>query len=268
MPDDLLRFDLSRDLVNIDAAATRIILDNEISRQFRSDPNGTMVRVGMHPPTSPEVNERANRVFYAAMTNKALMDFVAEHFQTFTPPNIGHYQAVHDEGLRQGQIKNDIEYDLLAADHIMRQSHAMKHAFYLMLKDLNEKRILKSEYSEEEINAFLEKLIPAIIERRPIRELPVLEEWDRNYGVGGFGFGPLASEVGPFITIAVAVELAAAVTVLLQAPKSIQTLTPSSAEFSAASNNDQVAATRLMTIARMLQFTADLQLHAVRFETR
>jgi hypothetical protein len=268
MPDDFLRFDLSRDLVNIDAAATRIILDDEISREFRGDPNGTMIRVGMHPPTSPEVNERTNRVFYAVMTNKPLADFVADYFQSFSPPNIEHYVAIHDEGLHQGQIKNDLEYDLLAADHILRNADAMRHVFRLMLTDLNKKKILKAEYSEGEINSFLDKLIPAIIDRRPIREHPVLEEWDRNYGVGGFHFGAEAVEVGPVATIAVLVELAAGVTVMAQAVRSIQTLTPSNVEFFAASIKDQAAATRLMLISRMLQFGAELQLHAVRFEAR
>ena len=189
MADDPLTLDITADLERIDAAMTRVVLDEDLSQAFRRDPNGTMVRIGMHPPTTAEVNERTNRVFYAAVTNQRLTEYVAEHYRNFAPPNMARYAAVHDEGLKRGVIQNDVEFDLLAAEHILSQPEAMREIFGLLLTDLNEKRILKTQYSGGEIEAYLDRLIPAIVNRRPVKEHPVLEEWDRNYGVGGFHFG-------------------------------------------------------------------------------
>jgi hypothetical protein len=263
MAEDLLNLDIKQDLERIDAAMTRIVLDDELSMAFRQDPNGTMVRMGMHPPTTSEVNDRTNRVFYATVTNQRLNQYVIEHYRNFVPVDMQRYAAVHDEGLRRGVIQNDLEFDLLAAEHLLGQPGPLREVFRLLITDLSEKRILQKQYSADEIEAYLDRLIPAIVNRQPIKDHPVLEEWDRNYGVGGFHFGAEAVEVGPVATVYTAVEVGLLVTVA-----GVMSRMPSSEYLLSASVGDRSSALRLATMTKIVQFAADVSLHAQQFEQR
>jgi hypothetical protein len=60
---DRLAMYVAKDLERIDWVITQIILDPRTREEFKQDANGVLVRLGAHPPTSIEVNERVNRTF-------------------------------------------------------------------------------------------------------------------------------------------------------------------------------------------------------------
>jgi hypothetical protein len=260
---DALRMDISADLERIDSAMTRVILDPTMSQDFKHDPNGVLVRVGMHPQTSAAVNDRVNRTFYAAMTNSEMNAVVHQHFSSFKPSDPERFQSQHLEGLDQGRIQNALEYDLEAADHLLTNKEVLTKVLLLFLHDLNKKGILHKKHESEAIDSFVAGMVTAITERKPISEHPVLEEWDRNYGVGGFHFGAEAVEVGPVATAYTAVEVGLFVTVAVA-----EAALPSSASFVRALAGDRNHMTRLATMSKVLQFRSDLMLHAYQFEGR
>jgi hypothetical protein len=260
---DPLMIDVSRDLERIDNVMTRIIFDDDASTDFKRDPNGTLVRFGLHPATSGDVNERVNRIFYAIVTNVELSRLVESHYRDFKPERIDEFAARHTEGLNAGRIENDLKFDLVAADHLFRTPDVMRRMFRLMLHDLNARQLLVERHKDEAIDDFVERLVTSITERKPIKEHPVLEEWDRNYGVGGFHFGAEAVEVGPIASVYTAVEVGLLVTVFGLASR-----LPDEVTYSFAAKGDRVAAVRLATISRIVNFGADLLLHAQQFEAR
>ena len=264
MPDDPLMLDISKDLERVDEVMTKIVMDNEEWERFKSNPNATLARLGLHPQTSEDVNQRVNRVFFATITNQELNRLVAEHFLSFSPPDADKFAAYHSEGLSKGVIQNDIRLDRAAAEHVFKDPEFMRKLFKLLLTDLNEKRILQKHYSERVLDEFLDRLIVAIVQRRPIAEHPRLEQWDENYGVGGFHFGTEAAEVGPAVTAYVAVEMGAFVTVF-----GAHVQTPDRADLGAmVAAGDEGAAIRVRTMGRILHCGADLVVHAQQMERR
>jgi hypothetical protein len=262
MKRDRLTFDIRKDLEKIDSAMTKIIMNPDTARAFVADPNGVMVTAGLHPPTAPEVNERVNRCFYAVVSNSELTQFMAQHYESFVPKRAEEYQRYHERGLQRGLIQNRIDYDLEAAEHILRDRKALTTAFRLMLTDFNKRGIFKRRYSRKEIDQYLSVLVPAIIDRKPIREHPRLEEWDRNYGIGGFHYGAEAVEVGPVVTAYTAVEVGLLVTVA-----GVQARFMTSDEFvQAASEGSEPRIRALATMSRITQFGADIIHHAYQFE--
>jgi len=260
---DRLGMDVASDLERIDGAITQIILDPNTREDFLRDPNGVLIRLGMHPPASTEVNERVNRTFYAVVTNKELTQYVSNHYQGFRPTNLAQFTSYHLEGLSQGRIQNDLQFDLQAADHLFKQPEVLKQVFKIMLYDLNSKRILKENHSRDKIDQHIEDVVTAITERKPIREHPVLEEWDRNYGVGGHHYGTEAVEVGPAVTAYVAVELGAFVTALALEQMRLEQNTMLQA---ALGDTDAIRAFSVMS--KLMNFGADLISHAYYFENR
>jgi len=263
MERDPLIIDITQDLERIDDVMTRIIFDDRAATDFKRDPNGTLVRFGLHPPTSAETNERVNRIFYAVMTNAELSRIVEEHYKSFAPVSGEAYVARHIEGLENGRIENDLDLDLAAVEHLFAAPDTLRRIFQLMLLDLNARGILRKQHADDEITDFVERLVVSISERKPIKEHPILEEWDRNYGIGGFHFGAEAVEVGPVATAYTAVEMGLFVTVF-----GLNSRVPDLDTFSMAAKGDRRATVRLATMSRIVNFGADLMLHAQQFEKR
>lgn len=260
---DALRMDISKDLERIDSAMTRVILDEALSQEFKHDPNGVLVKVGMHPGTSAAVNDRVNRVFYAAMTNTELNKIVGDHFKSFRPTKASQYADYHLKGLSKGRIQDDIEFDLEAVDHLISDPNVLTQVLKVFIKDINKKGILLKVHPESEIDMFVGDMVEAIKSRRPIAEQPKLEEWDRNYGVGGFHFGAELVEVGPAATAYTAVEVGLFVTVAVA-----EAATPTSDALQRAATGDTAELTKLTTMSKVLRFRSDLMLHAFQFEGR
>jgi hypothetical protein len=207
-PEDRFQIDVRRDLERVDEAMSEVIRSTELTEEFVRDPNGVLSRLGMHPETTPEIHDRVNRIFYAVLTNRELIDFLVEEFGSFEVPEqlAEENRRVHQEGLERGEVRNLVEFDLAAADHFFRREDALKRVYQLTLRDLNRQELLQERYSDEEIDEYVERLAEAILARRPISEIPELERWDDNYGVGtGYGVGEV--EVGPVATLGAIVEV-------------------------------------------------------------
>lgn len=261
-PNDRLALDCARDLERIDAVVTQIINNRQLWDEFKRDPNGVCVQLGLHPPTSPEINDRANRIFYATLTNKALIDFLSEQYSNFSSTQMEDYQSYFVEGLKKGVLQNRVELDLEAADHVFRQPDALKKLYQISLHDLNDRGLFTRHYALEEIDRYIDSLVDAIGKRAPRAELPRLEEWDRSYGVGA-EFGVVA-EVGPVATV----EAVAAATIAI--PVEVLGLSEQTTireQFTRAALGGDIESSRAAaTLGRLIDLGADLLLHANTFE--
>jgi hypothetical protein len=260
-PDDPLMLDVRADLDRVDRIMTQVIADPATAEEFIHDPSGVLTRLGLHARTSRDVHDRTNRLFYATLTNSALVSYVADHFQSFQPPADDGTLA---DGLRQGEIRHSANLDEAALDHCLRDPQVVRRIMALCLHDLNNHGLLQSRHSEQEIDDYIERVVEAITERRAIRDMPVLEAWDSQYGIGKPQGGPVA-EVVVLITVVLPVEIAAPATVL--AKEEITAATEASrAAIDAAFRVDPQAVRTLATVGALTRLAGELLQHAYTFE--
>ncbi len=208
--DDRLLLDVREDLVRVDRVMTQVIADPVTTDEFIRDPSGVLARLGLHARTSREIHDRTNRVFYAVLTNAELMNYVANHFATFVAPDDDNSQIQRD-ALERGEIRHAATLDEAALNHAISDPEVVRQTYRLTLHDLNRRRLLLRVYTDDDLNDYIDRLTEAIVGRRSLRDMPVLEEWDAHYGVGkrqGVGW----VEVSSYATADVAVEVGIFVT--------------------------------------------------------
>jgi hypothetical protein len=268
-PDQLI-LDITPDLMRVDSVMSRIIADPQAADDFVRDPSGTLTRLGLHPRTTRDVHDRVNRVFYAVLTNTQLLELLTEHYGTIgvsdeAQQTITDTQTVMTAALERGELENSLEYDVLGFRHLTNATDVLREAFSLVLHDLNNRRILVNVYSGNEIDDYVDELIGAITERRAVREFPILEEWDANYGIGKEQ-GGLYLEVGPAVTAVAAVEVGAVVTVWVEVDFAGDVIVK--AMRNRAASGDPAAARALSTIGALLRLAGEVMVHADNFERR
>jgi hypothetical protein len=244
---------------------TRIIRERATWDDFFRDPNGMFVATGLHPPTSPENNSRANAIFYAVLSNKPLLEQLARHFKKFRPSRarLNKFAKTYLAGLEQGEIRHDLGEDIDAINHLVSASGALKVILGLTLHDINRRGILQKKYSRKAIDDYIDRIVKVAVTGKSLRNEPPLESWDRNYGIGK-AFGGLWVEVGPFITAAVGVEFAAAITVFGHPPDTIQ---PNLDVMTAgARRGDRKQIEALAMYGKLLAFGGELMMHVANFE--
>ncbi len=269
-PENKFDIDISKDLLRIDEAFTQIVKDRDSWRDFMQDPNGAMIRVGLHPPASKEANDRANRTFYAALSNKELINHVAGMFEGFDGTEASEHgadetanAAYHQEGLKNGRLQNRVEYDVSAAHHFFEQREAAETAYKILLHDLNENGVLTRKYETDEIDTYVADMVAGVLAQKSLTELPTLETWDNHYGVGtGFGVGE--AEIGVAVTAAVPAEGVVAVTVAVLGAIASMGDIQSLASLAARGDSDELQ--RLSMIGQVLAFCSELMLYAESFE--
>jgi hypothetical protein len=268
-PDQLI-LDITPDLMRVDSVMSRVIADPQTADDFVRDPSGTLTRLGLHPRTTRDVHDRVNRVFYAVLTNTQLLQLLTDHYGTMGDSDeaqqmITDTEAVMTAALERGELENSLEYDVLGFRHLTNATDVLRQAFSLVLHDLNNRRILVNVYSGTEIDDYVDELIGAITERRAIREFPVLEEWDANYGIGKEQ-GGLYLEVGPTVTAIAAVEVGALVTVWVEVDFAGDVIVK--AMRNRAASGDPAAARALSTMGALLRLAGEVMVHADNFERR
>jgi hypothetical protein len=170
--------DVTSDLERVDGAVTQILKDRSVWDEFLRDPNGVFVRLGLHPPTSAEINERANKAFYATVTNRRLIQLLTQHYKDYHITEESRHEII--ENLRRGKIENPLAVDLAGMEHLLSDTDTLREALRLTLHDLNEKGILEARYPPEDLDNYVEDVISAIFERRAVGDHPTLERWDRH----------------------------------------------------------------------------------------
>jgi hypothetical protein len=264
---DPLSRDVSDDLKRVDTVVTHILQDRDIWNEFVGDPNGVFVKLGLHPPTTPEINVRANRLFYAALTNKKLLQLLTKHYKSFRPRNLKKYSAEFVAGLKEGVVRHDIQYDLDGLRHLVKSPKTLRNVLGLALHDVNEKGILQKRYSRKQINAYIDSVVVALQKGKSARNLPELEVWDRSYGVGrAFGFGVV--EVAVAVTAAVAVEVGGVVTTVAVAVTRVDVEVdgPVITALQALESGNHESVRALAIMGRLMDLAGELVMHAQNFE--
>lgn len=263
-PDDPLLIDVRADVARIDGVMSRVIADQAVADEFVRDPNAVLSRFELHPDASREVHDRVNRVFYAVLTNTELLDLVAGHFSDFDT-RTAENEPVLEAALRRGEVENSVELDMAAVEHILTSPDFMRRAFRLTLHDLNNRRLLVGTYDAQEIDDYVDGLVQAIVDRRPLREHPVLESWDENYGVGkefGVGFFELA----PPVTVVIPVEGYAYLTVYNHTYAYTHHVIERAAQ--QALRGDPAAARHLATTGALMRLAGEVMVYAYTLDQR
>lgn len=263
MPDDALLLDIREDLDRIDRVMTQVVSDPVTADEFIRDPSGVLSRLGLHARTTRDIHDRSNRIFYAVLTNTELIDVVSTHFESFVAPD-SDGDRVQRDALGRGELEHPASLDEAALDHCLRDPEMVRTIFGLLLTDLNRRRLLQNYYTAEQLDAYRDELSSAIGERRGIREMPVLEAWDSQYGVGNRqGVGMV--EVGGIATLALIVEVALPTTVFI--PVSGDVVMKAQAETLAdAIRGDPVGIRTLATAGALMGIAGEMLLHANNFE--
>jgi hypothetical protein len=260
-PDDPLSMDVRRDLERVDDVMTQVIRDPATTEEFIRDPSGVLTRLGLHPRTTREIHDRVNEIFYAVLTNRELIGFVLEHFESFEGP-VAENAETYNAALGRGEIEHTMELDIAAADHFFRQPDVCRRMYQLTLYDLNNRGLLKSTYTPEQLDSYIDDMVAGIQERKPIRELPELERWDMHYGVGtGYGVGE--AEVGPAVTAVAVAEVAVPATVVI--PVGVLGLAAEQENVNRALRGDASAVRMLATASALLRLGGELLVHANNF---
>jgi hypothetical protein len=267
---DRLAMDMTDDLERVDGVMGQILNDRGVWDEFLRDPTGVLVRLGLHPPTTPEVNERVNRAFYATLTNKRLLKLAVDHYKDFRASKKSRDQIMR--GLRKGVIEHPIELDLEAAEHLLSSPDMLRRALSLTLYDLNSKGILERRRTRAELDAYVDKVVDAATARIPIDDHPTLETWDRNYGVGR-RFGASVVEFATLVTAATVAEVGGVVTVVAVAAVSVDVVVdgtdpPTKTVLLRAAEGDAASIRALAILGRHLDLSGELLVHAHGFEAK
>lgn len=264
--DDAFAADIRKDLDRVDAVMTHVIKDPATRDEFIRDPSGVLTRLGLHPRTTRAIHDRCNKIFYAVLQNAELVRYVQENLVNFSAANeqsLADHAGAVERGLRRGAVDHSADADMAAADHVFRNPDIMRRIYRLTLADLNNRRLLENVYTTDQINAYVDDLVAAVQERRPIRALPKLERWDANYGVGtGYGVGE--AEVGPVVTVGVFVEVGIAISVVI--PVFVLGLAMRDDVISSAAQGDPEAVQAVATAGSILQLAGEMLVHAHTFE--
>lgn len=270
---DPLSMDITDDLERVDGVVTNILKDRALWSEFLQDPNGVLISLGLHPPTTPEINERVNRIFYATLTYKKLLQILLKHYKKFRPSKMKKFKDRYVAGLKKGVIQHDIELDLEGVHHLLQDSKMLSEVLKLSLQNLNRKRLLQKYHKPKEIDNYVDRVVEAVKARQPIEAHPKLEVWDTNYGIGQ-AFGGLLAEAGILVTVTGVVEASALVTagVLAVAHSAVAVEVDIVVDgtiatlISAAGEGDKDSIRAVAILGRLLDFSGELLIHAHNFE--
>jgi hypothetical protein len=259
--------DATTDLKRVDAVMTRIIRERSTWDEFFRDPNGVLIRTGLHPPTTPDINARVNEMFYAVLSNKPLLELLARTVKKHRRARAreARFAKVVETGLQRGEIRHDFAQDVAALSSMVGDRRALRNALQLTLHDLNRRGLLQRKYPKKAIDDYSTQIVDVAVTGKSLRRVPALESWDRNYGIGG-AFGGLWAEVVPFVTAVAFVEIAAAVTVGVD--HDLHPIAPDLADMTAgARRGDRNQVEALAMYGKLLGFSGELLLHVANFES-
>jgi hypothetical protein len=259
---DRLSFDIAKDFERIDDVFTRLLKDRSKWSDFFRDPNGTLIEMGLHPPTTSDATQRANRVFYATLTNKKLIELLHDIYKDFEdePNNI----QTFTEGIKKEALNHSVKTDIKALDHIMSKPEKLRQCYELSLHDLNERGVLTKKYTREEINDFIGKSLDALQRKLPLKEHPTLETWDDQYGVQTC-VAAIACEAGVFGTVAAAAEAAMHVTAV--GPESMSMNREGlQGQINKSFMGDEESVKSLSILGKLIDFAGELNTHVQNFE--
>jgi len=177
-----LMIDIKNDLKNIDSFMTKIITDKKLKERFFKNPSKVAIELGLHPPTTKIAIGISNRIFYATLSNKKLMQHVMQNIpKVKIDPS---FQKKAISNLKKGIIQNDIRVDEIYLQAYFENTSFLRKLFQLSLYDLNKKGILQKKFKETEIDNYIEKVIEFIGTKKGLKELPGLVKFGPNYGIG------------------------------------------------------------------------------------
>jgi hypothetical protein len=211
-----LEINIRKDLSRIDSVMTRLLSDDTRWKQFIYDPNGTLIALGLHPPTRDDINQRCNAIMFATLCNQELLELTQRSAEGFlnsleNSSELGKQIETYQSGLDAGEIRNDLDFDMAYVEYILRDESLLRQRLSLAFNDLNERRLFSKVYEREDLSAYIGATIEAAKRYKSDVQLPVLEEWDAHYGIGK-PFGVAVAEVGFDFTVVVGVEFFAAIT--------------------------------------------------------
>ncbi|MEW8254250.1 MAG: hypothetical protein AB2747_07850 [Candidatus Thiodiazotropha taylori] len=256
--DEPFFIDIGPELERVDRGFSELLKDREASSAFLSDPIGVMVKLGIIKGIDQKDSSRANKIFYTLLANKELVSIIIDFFEHYESPegidNAKHYA----EGLKDGEIRNLLEHEFDIIDELLQKPSVLERAFNLAVSDLNENDLLSRKLSNDEINNFVQDTLAAAVERRALKEFPVLPDEEGHYSQ------PLAAVVGPVAVAVVAAQAAAGATAIVAITNPTIGSFEQLAKSTFSGNEEDLKA--LALLGRLFDLTAELAVHIQSYE--
>ena len=184
MASDRLQFDVLKDLKKVDGFMTRLLSEKETQKRFFQNPARVMIELGFHPPTTNRAIGITNQVFYATLANRRLVRYALETAPKLKVPE--EWKQKTRDGLRRGLIRRDQRIDELALEAYWNDEKRLRTMMLVTLRDLNKQGILQKRYSAKDLSEYVDKVMECIRQRRPLRDVPLLERFGPRYGIGAY----------------------------------------------------------------------------------
>jgi len=261
--EEFLSIEIKEHVAGVDAIMSKIIKDRSMWKEFFRNPAKVLGEMGFKRPPSDENAWRYNKMFYALLTDKDLLQFI--HDAGLEPHLNGQQVDSFYDNLKGGQLKYDPEIDVDIVSRLKNNPGIFRILLRLSLTRINNENIFERQYTEEDINRCIDTLLDNARENNSlsemVRSLPWHDQTNEEFHV--MAVVPPAIAV-PVVVEAVACGTLACVVVPLaesgMAKQSVETLQ------STAFRGDRDSIKALTTLGLLIEFIGELADHVNEFE--
>jgi hypothetical protein len=179
--ENLLILDVGEKRQRADAYVDKLIMDEELQKYFFKNPSKVMSDLGIYHSSSDKPIAITNRIFYAIIANKELMDLVIgsrDHikFQTQQNQNIS-------TPLKQQAVQNHARSNDLTLKPYLKNEKLLRKCMLILLEDLNKKGILNQKLSRKQVMLYVEKLVAHTSNGKPFDRKTRLMKYKSHHSI-------------------------------------------------------------------------------------
>ena len=263
--EQLLNLEIKDRVAGVDAILSKIIKDRSTWKEFFRNPAKVLGEMGYGRPASDETAWRYNRIFYALLTHKELLQFVESIHEGILPRMSGTQVDAYYDSLKSGKIEYDPEVDVDIYRSLKNNPIVFRKLLKLSLTRINQENIFEQEYTEADIDRSIDTLMEHAKENNSLAEMVKSLPWhnETDEVLHTLAIIPPAIAV-PVVAEAVACGTLACVVVPLAesgvAQQSLMTLQGD------AFAGDRASIKALSTLGLLIEFISELTDHMNEFE--
>lgn len=179
--ENLLILDVGEKWQRVDAYVDKLIIDEELQKCFFKNPNKVMSDLGIYHVSSDKPTAITNRIFYAIIANRELMNLVIEsrdyvNFQTQQNQSIS-------RPLKQQGVQNRARSNDHALKPYLKNKNFLRKCMLILLEDLNKKGILNEKLSRKQVMLYVEKIVTHASNGKPFSRKTPLMKYQSPYPI-------------------------------------------------------------------------------------
>lgn len=260
----MLNLEITEQVKGVDAFMTKIIKDRSVWKQFFNNPASVLAEVGFTKPLSKDTEWKYNKIFYALLTDKKLLEFV--HDGDFEPRMDASQVDKYFESLKSGKFEYDPEVDVDIVNRSMDNSGSFRILMKMSLNRINEEGIFSEKYDSKKIDECVDQLMKGVDGNQSLMEMSKTVPWHAEMGEE---LNHVMVAVPPALALPVVVEAVACGTLAcVVVPLSEEGLATESVENlqAKALSGDKDNIKALSLLGMLLEFISELADHVNDFE--